>query len=105
MANDLQLQFNEQFKEALKLVKRYIDNNNGVQDEKIQSIQEQLELLSNQQGEGTAQQPSTLIAKIEQIILFLQNDFKNIANEVFFESNGNSDNGNGAESGDTPLEI
>jgi len=91
MANELQTQFDEQFKEALKLVKRYIDNNNGVQDDKIQHIQEQLELLSAQQSGDTPMPPATLITKINQIIAFLQTDLKAIANDVFF-SDIESDN-------------
>lgn len=91
MANELQTQFDEQFKEALKLVKKYIDNNNGVQDDKIQHIQEQLELLSAQQGGDTPMPPATLITKINQIIAFLQTDLKAIANDVFFSDSENGD--------------
>ena len=108
MATDnLMIEFENQYREALKLVKKYIDDSNGVQDAKIQEVQEQLELISSQAGAGT--QPSTLLEKVNNVIDFLKVDVLRLANDIFYpisnDNNNTTNNSSGGNSSGEPLTI
>lgn len=84
--NDIREEFKKQYKESLKLVKKYIDNNNGVQDAKIIDIQEQIEAIASAGG-GNAN--LTLLNKLNKVVSFLKSDLVGVTNEVFFNGGEN----------------
>ena len=84
--NDIREEFKAQYKESLKLVKKYIDANNGEQDDKIRDIQEQIEAIASAGGGGAN---LALLNKLNKVVSFLKSDLVGVTNEVFF--NGGED--------------